>query len=368
MCDKCATELQLRRGLADLEAILAKAKVLPEWKRIILLEQRLTTKMRKVWKRRSEQATKAAVQRIKRSRGEVKETDEKAALRSIKSKFDGIGNELEPAVRVATEEIYRAGFNATNKKVQGKYRGTLRYDFLPVKKAPPAQPALAASFTAVDEEAIAALTEQHTFWIGEHYERNLSDSVSQIVRTAAIEEGRSPSEVGRVLERLLEQEFGYDPTDPFEGPYANIPVGWSSSAEEYFETVGAHVATVGRVGGQLSALAGVGATSYMIVNPLDERTCPRCEYMAGHGTSMPVTEAHDHFTSMARATPEEVRNTLHPFGNVGDYVAAAKPRADGSWTRNSAKRMISSGYGMPPFHSRCRCTVDIADDATFVEV
>ncbi len=358
---------ELVKGLADIDYILKATKILPEWKAMIALENRLRKIAAAEWKKRASRAVSSAVARARRSRGEVKDSDVEAILRAIEAEFDGFGKTLRPHIQTVTDEAYKLAISAMNKKVQGKFRGSLRYDFVPVKKAPPIDPELEASFSVVDDDAVESLTRRHSIWIGEHYTRSLSGSVRDFVKEAVVTRGRDPEDVATELQRILRKEFAYDPADPFEGPYLRIPSGWRGSADEYFEGLAANVSTVARVSGQLSALRRVGATKYVIVNPMDERTCPECSYMAGQSVESGGMSVADAWGAQRReigATPEAIRERLHPWLKLD----AMKTRAGvfGKWGKSGASKFIKGGMGFPPYHTRCRCTVDIADDAEFV--
>jgi hypothetical protein len=359
---------QLIKGLNAIDEILVKAKVLPEWRRLVLVEERFRKEVERAWSKRAERAVKQATQRIRASKGKVTAKDLSAALKMVESAFANLGEELFDSTRETLREGFRLGISAMNKKIKGKYRGTLRYDFVPVSKAPTTTtPGLGfdfASFDVADEEAVRALAEKHTFWIGRHYKRNIAAAVRRIARTAIRETGGDPKRAGEQLARLLRREFDYDPRDPFTGPYAEIPTGWRGSTREYFEMVAANAMTTARVAGQLTAMQSVGATRYTVVNPLDERTCTECRYMSGHAINMPVDQAYDHLQQEIGASPTAVRERLHPWGTVGDYRRAAE--RPGRWSQATAGKMIDAGYGFPPYHGRCRCTVDISDTSAFL--
>jgi len=353
------------RLLSAVEDVLFKATALPEWKRMILLENRLREQLIKAWAARSKKAVKSASTIIRAAPNPVRQKDVDAALAAARSQFVGFDDEVRPFFREMMKEAYRLAISAMNKKVQGKYKGTLRYDFVPVRvlKWEP-NPSLRASFELIDDEAVEALADDLTFWAGEHYDRNLSEAVRRIANEAMIQTGGDPERAAQELEDVMTREYGYDPSDPFTGPYSRIPVGWSGSAREYWSGVAANAATVGRVNGQLSALRGVGATHYTIVNPLDERTCETCYSMASEGTAMPVDEAYNHMRSEVGASAGAIRSTLHPWvrsmAAMRTLTGARGPGGSG------ASKFIKAGLGYPPFHMHCRCTVDISEETEFI--
>lgn len=365
--DALPTDKALRL-LSAVEDVLFKATALPEWKRMILLENRLREQLIKSWNARSTKAAKAAASIIRAAPDPVRQRDIDAALAAARAQFVGFDKEVRPFFREMVLEAYKLAISAMNKKVQGKYRGTLRYDFVPVRvlKWEP-NPSLRAGFDVLDEEAVEALADDMTFWAGEHYDRNLAESIRRLANESVIQTGGDPEAAGDELERVLRDEYGYDPANPRTGAYARIPAGWSGGVREYWSGVAANAATTGRVYGQLSALRGVGATHYTIVNPLDERTCEMCYSMASEGTAMPVEDAYDHMRSEIGATPNAIRNVLHPWaGSLAAMRSIAGARGPG--TASGARAFIRGGVGYPPFHMHCRCTVDISEETEFIPV
>lgn len=361
------------KGLAAIDAILVKAKVLPEWKRIIDLEKRLGRTLIASWEAQSKKAVREAVKAFKGTGKRVSASQKKKALKAIREAFAGFGERNEEAVKTTTEESFKLAIDAMNKKVQGKTRRSLRYDFTPaqerkepVKKAPriaPTAPGLEARFDVIDQRAVEQLTRRHTLWMDDFYSRELAESVEDLVSEVIVQHGDDPAVAARQLEAVLEREFGYDPANPNTGPYARVPVGWSRSAAAYFEGIAAHVVTTARVGGQLSALVSVGASTYSIVNPIDERTCEECAYMAQYATDMPVGEAYQAFQAEIDAEPEDIKDFLHPWMKVDGYQRVAG--TSGAWTSTTPSKFIDQGLGYPPYHLGCRCTIDISPAATF---
>lgn len=353
------------RLLSEVEAILFKATVLPEWKRMILLENRLREQLIAAWDARSKKAAKAAAAIIRAAPNPVRPRDLDAALAAARAQFATFDDEVRPFFREMVKEAYRLAISAMNKKIQGKYSGTLRYDFVPVRvlKWEP-NPSLRASFDVIDEDAVEALADDMTFWAGEHYDRNIAASIRSLASEGIIQTGADPEAAADEIERLMMDEYRYDPARPFTGAYSRIPVGWSGSARQYWSGVAANAATVGRVSGQLSALRGVGATHYTIVNPLDERTCEVCYSMASEGTAMPTDEAYNHMRSEIGASASAIRSTLHPW--VGSMSAMRAMAGARSPSGRGASKFIGAGLGYPPFHMHCRCTVDISDETEFI--
>lgn len=352
---------KLLKALGAVDGILKASGILPEWQEILSLESRFAKLTKGEWKKRVDKAIRTAKSMTGPTEPDDVDAKAEKIAKAIDKVFDNYEKSVDDVVSTVVEDSYLAGIRSINRKVQGKYKGSLEFDFVPVEKAP-IDAELEASFTVADSEAIDALHRRQTIWIGEHYSRKLSASVRDFVREVLVREGRDPETVVDEMQRVLRQELLYDTANPFEGSYARLPVGWRGSVDSYFENLGANVATVGRVAGQLSALSSAGVEHYVIVNPLDERTCPECSDLADNSVAvegMPVEEAWEMQRKEFRATPEVLRETLHPWSKLS--VMREVTGVSGTWkSRADASKFIKAGYGFPPFHFSCRCTVDLA--------
>jgi hypothetical protein len=215
------------------------------------------------------------------------------------------------------------------------------------------------SFDVIDTAAAEALAENQVFWVGEHYHANMADAIAEQTRLSMIEAGRDRAAAGVLMQERMAREFGM----------VRTPAGWNGTSRQYFEGLAAHAATTARVHGQMRSFVDLGVTRYQIANPVDERTCRICGHMDGkvinveHG--MKVMEAE-----LNAVSPEEVKSA-HPWlqdSKAGlEKLKEVAPRRGEQ--RNEAKRAAESknlgeaGLSLPPFHFRCRCTVDVSYQA-----
>ena len=208
-----------------------------------------------------------------------------------------------------------------------------------VEKAPkPEKDAaeLHATFELSDTAAAEQLTRQELIWIGETYE-----GVAPVVREAIapkILEGMTRAEAGEAAAKAVAGKL-----DAWA-----VPGGWSGSAAKYFEGLAANAITNARVQSQLTSFAQLGVEQYELVNPMDERTTDICAAL--NGTVYTVDEGAEQLAAMRDAkTPEEYKAAAPwlSFGSVSGLLGGG------------SSALAAAGLALPPFHFRCRTTIDI---------
>lgn len=212
-------------------------------------------------------------------------------------------------------------------------------------------PEIKPQFDAIDKNAVAALSKQQVFWIGNHYNKNLSKQITSTSSDVMLKQGLSRKDAAAELSSQLATTFGYSPASPKGGPYLNIPSGWKGSGQQYLEGLSTNAVTVARNYGAMRSLSQAGVTHYEIVNPGDERECDRCKYIQQQTNAQPLAVA-DAQTRMQlelnAKKPDDIRG-LHPWAkNISQL--------------KGSKNLVGDGYGLPPFHFRCRCSVDITGE------
>lgn len=256
---------------------------------------------------------------------------------------------VTPQFVADAEKIYRLGREAGWKK------GTGRTDAKLLQPRPPRPgteevrkqegPAVLLDFDLVDEQALSSLRRNQTFWIGVHYDRNVSMLVRETARDV-VEEGlgreaagrKMRAEVGRTL-RIVE-----------------TPERWRGTDKQYFEMLAANAATVGRVHGQLKSFSDLGFVQYTWVDTGDERECSRCAHMSGKLFSVP--RGMDQMRrEIESEQPDDIR-TIHPWLSLG-RILEISPRP-GPVGREDAKALEDLGIALPPLHGAGRCTIDVA--------
>ena len=253
-----ALDVAYDRLVAVDEAIFKAAK-LSEVARIAKLEQRLREYVDARWNAQSVKAAGAAASATKAGRS-AKQIS--AAVRKAMKPW-----EAPVAKRMNRDTAaYRLAKTAGHKKASGKTKASLQYDTPnltdQVEKARRKRPrgTADASFGLADEEAIKALAESNTFWVGRHYDENVSRAVSEVAADALATGASRSAAAVTMRERIVEALASTSSAGGFHG-----------SSTQYFEGLVANAMTVARTQGQLRSFVDLGVEKYVIVNPLDER-------------------------------------------------------------------------------------------------
>ncbi len=339
-------------GLVATDAVLAKALGLPETTQIARRESRLRVFMLRAWDKRAGQAATRGASVA--ARGGTAEAVEAAVDKAMQPWV----KDVNPRMASAVEDIYRLARTAGWRKGTGQTTVALTYDTPNLtevlKAAPRTGFSVLPAFDLVDEEAVQALQGHQVFWIGDHYDENISKAVANSAREAIVEAGQDRAKAGLLVKKALEAELGRVVT----------PGGFHGSAAQYFEGLAANAATVSRAHGQMSSFMRIGATTFTITNPNDSRTCPICSHMDGKVFTV-QQGAEQMSKELAAKSPDDIKK-VHPWIGVSKMKALSPtPGAKGS--KGQSDKLAKAGFSMPPFHFRCRDTVDITEDETFGE-
>jgi len=363
MCTGCDRQVERISVAYDrlivINQVVAKALKLSETSQMAMIEQRLREFIDKQWELLRVQSSI----RARNLTGEGKSAKQvAAAVDKIMGKWAG---NVTPRFNRDTATIYKLARVAGWKKATGKTKAPLVFDTPnaaameeKVEKAKPTA-AVLPSFDLADREAIAALADRNTFWIGSHYDDHVSGMVAQTTSETIAESG-----VGRRAAALLMAERVRDTL----GVVA-APGGFTGTSIQYFEGLVANAMTVGRVFGQMRSFAAAGITRYQIMNPQDDRTCQVCGHL--DGKTFEIDHGMDQMRSeMDARSPADIRS-IHPWLSIGQVLAISSTAGPLSGARGTsdASALASAGFSLPPFHFRCRCTVDVdaASGSSFVE-
>lgn len=255
-----------------------------------------------------------------------------------------------PRFEKEVDRVYRLARTAGWRKATKQTKASLSYDtpnLTEILKASPAAGfSVNPSFNAVDEAAIAALQDHQVFWLGELYGENIAEGIASTVSETIIEAGRNRRLAGNLIQERLTEQLGHIRT----------PGGFHGSAAQYFEGVAANAATHARAMGQLASFEETGFTIYVIVNPLDSRTCPVCNHM--DGKTFTVAQGRTQADAVLAAEDPDAVKAAHPWLSI-TKIKAISPKP-GLQPAADSKALAGKGQALPPYHFRCRCAVDVA--------
>lgn len=344
------TALQTYVRLFKADSVISKVAKISEVTQIGRGEKRTRSFMLKAWQKRANEATKKAVALAKKRK---KPEEIAAAINAIMEKW------RTDVLSVFISEFslaYRLGREVGYKKATRQIKTSLRYG-LPkqttVTKADNIGAELLPSFDLVDRQNLKALTKHQTFWIGDFYKGGVSQQIAATTKNVMARLGEGSTIVGR--------EMGKQIRDNFKN--VRIPSGFVGTPKSYFSGLTANAFTVGRVHGQMRSFAEIGIKSYTISNPVDKRTCKRCAHLDGKRftTKQGVDAMHNELSAKSKAGVK----AAHPWLSLGEIQKLSpKPGyVGGKAGAKDAKALSEAGQALPPFHFKCRCTVDIGVDS-----
>ncbi|MGW8177936.1 MAG: hypothetical protein ACWGQW_03965 [bacterium] len=327
--------------------IVAKALALPEVTQMAKAEQLLRQYLDKKWEIRVNQAVTAA----KKATAAGKSAKQiQASIRKIMKQWS---KDVTPRFNRDVEKVYKLARVVAAKKAKKKTKKPLVFDtpnfqeLKPVKKATTAS--VGVSFDLADQEAIAMLQERNVFWIGSHYDENVAGAIASTTSETLGEVGATRRVAALLMAERVREQLGRVVT----------PGGFHGTSVQYFEGLTANSMTVARVFGQMRSFDDIGITRYTIVNPQDSRTCKVCSTMDGKVFTVQQGAAQM-AAEQAATSPDQIK-AIHPWLSTSQLAAITTTpgRVSGPAGRAESRALSAAGVSLPPFHFRCRCTVDV---------
>jgi hypothetical protein len=343
-CECCAREFDLLHDvLVTSDISIAKALMISEVAQIARLEMRMRDYLTGKWRARAAEASARAGAIVARG-GSLKAVP--PAVDKIMGKWS---SEVESRVTNDLAGIYKLARKAGWKKATGKTKASLQYvvpNFTEelddrrekVTKGKGKLAEVSPSLDLVDEKAIDDLQDDQMMWIGRHYNENLRAAVRGAVEPGMVE-GVGHDVAGRRVADAVAKELGH----------IVVPNGFHGSDAKYFEGIAANTATNARVRGQVRSFGLIGVTKYEIVNPMDDRTTQICAFM--NGQVFTVKDAEDQIERSSSAKNPAQAKDAHPWLAIGKIKSIFR--------KGGIKGLTSAGLALPPYHFRCRSTVDI---------
>lgn len=273
-------------------------------------------------------------------------SDEKV-IALVNSAMSPWAGKVVPVANKATKDIYRLGRVVGWKRAVGKIKGkkALEYMAEDVAKAKGVAAEVFPGFELADEQAIGVLSDHNVYWIGAHYDKHLAETIATTVRDTLVAHGTSRAVAASALKEALAKQF----------PTIAVPGGYKGSADNYFRGLAANTATVARVFGQVNSFVAFDVIELEVVNPNDDRTSRVCQHMSGKVFT--VEQAKTQMDAeLSAKDPDEVKK-IHPWLKM-DELKSISPKA-GHIGKADQEALAKAGLPLPPYHFRCRSTVDI---------
>ncbi len=255
------------------------------------------------WAKGSKAATRTALKLIGEKWPKLSDDDVRKVLKVLDS---GLQKGFVASVGADLPGIMEVGYRTAKKGVADKVNAAFLWE-------------------AVDKKATAWLGEHHMFWVGDYFNRHVSDGLAEVVQ-AGMSKGLGRNDIAKEIKGFFDQYPGV----------TNRPVN-------YWRGMAANGMNRSRQFGLLGGYENVGVRELEIMAVMDERTSPVCREL--NGRIIPVSAGlKQRDKLMAAKNPEDVKD-LAPWLSV-DQIAG-----------KSTKSVIKKGVAMPPYHFHCRTTV-----------
>ena len=183
-----------------------------------------------------------------------------------------------------------------------------------------AQVGLRPSFNLVDNRAISWLHEHHTYWVRNHFDRQVREDIVRIGERV-IQEGLGRREAGQVFQQEVGEKLG--------------------QSQSYWESFSNHVTTRSREFGRIEAYVKAGIEELRISAVRDRRTSDVCEFLDGKIIRIAdMVELRDRL--MEAQSPEDVKE-IAPWLDVEEI----KTKVRGGYVTDPQ-------LASPPYHWNCR--------------
>jgi hypothetical protein len=347
-CGKFSLE-QVYLATMAMDTFVAKAAKVSEIAQIARGEVRLRKFLLKAWKELSEKAIKKAVKEIKGK------TTQKKINAIVKKEMKQWSKLIKETLKKEITNTYKLSKVAGTKRANGK-DVSLVYGNKEVRAVLKAETE-DVTFTLQDEKAIKALLEHQLFWVDDFYDEVISAAIATAVRETMIELGYGSAQAGVVLGERLTEALGFLET----------PAGYSGSLEDYLESLAASTVTTARAHGVLRSFSEVGVTHYTITNPMDKRTCEVCAHM--NGKVFTVEQGVNQMEAVLAAEDKDAVKKAHPWLSFKELnkISSSAGKLSGKSAISDSQALASAGQALPPFHFKCRCSIDISEESTHFE-
>lgn len=222
-------------------------------------------------------------------------------------------------------------------------------------------------FGLVDKQAIDAATEKVFMWLGDFTHKDLPEAISKVVKDIVITNGQDASLAATQLGTALADKFGFElsGTSLSLDGVPKVPTGFKGDVQDYLEVVSSNAVTLATNMGTAQSFKELHITEYTIVNPEDERTCDVCNFMSGQ--TFETQALTDHIDNLLAATnADEVKAAspwVHTVDEMGAHTELSSLTSSTPLTGFEKDKLAGEGFAMPPYHGRCRCSIDIAESS-----
>ncbi len=209
----------------------------------------------------------------------------------------------------------------------------------------------AGDMTDLDVRLARKLADDGPYWIGNVYDAQLSQRISEVANDAIINGGLGRADAAKLMDKTLRQEFALQGGKSI---YATeVPAQFAGNLEQYNRILTSNVASRVRNFGHLVSMRDAGTERFRFVAVNDERTSEVCQEMDGR--EFTTASAVARLELIAESDDPEVFKTLAPWPRNATQIQDIAGK--GTSAEQSA-RLESSNFTFPPLHGECRSVVE----------
>lgn len=208
----------------------------------------------------------------------------------------------------------------------------------------------ASIWTVKDEATIEALNGMTGESVSGFYGKSVQTAVAESVKKNVFERKLVGDTVGEALKADLAKALKLK-GGALES--AVVPKGFHGTAQQYFNGLSQHTATLARTSSNVYTLDYVEAKYLVVHSVRSSRTCLAC--LEIDGKKYKVSEAVSHVDSIMNAGSIDDLKDIQPWFHEklpSEYKADELKDA-----KKQIKSQINSGVNLPPFHWKCACFV-----------
>lgn len=186
---------------------------------------------------------------------------------------------------------------------------------------------ISTDFEMIDRQTIKYLNKNTLFWIGDTYNRTLSKTINNNIKSAIIR-GEGRKEASKILKEALKDRF-------------NKP-------DSYYNVVASAVMNRTRNYGRINSFVKADIEKYEFIAVMDQRTSSICRSL--NGKIFEVSVAREIIEEVEQAENPEDLKKIQPWGYINkdnDLIVNGKVQ------KIDVSNLQSIGLIMPPLHARC---------------
>jgi SPP1 gp7 family putative phage head morphogenesis protein len=265
---------------------------------VLSTERKLVSRLLKGWKGETKKAIEDAARAFSKGSGDVSKEDVANAVEAMRKR---LGPEFAKLTATDVEKYMRAAYTL-GRTVMARKLG------------------IKPNWSMIDEKAREWCAENTTYWIGNHYDDQLGQTIAKAIDEEVLQSGLGRVEAGQKLREVLGDRF--------------------LRSEVYWRGLAANAINRARNFGGVQSMVDAEVEEYRIIAVMDARTSSICREMDGKvfRTEHAVKIRDD----MIGAKDPEAVKAIAPWRDADEVKG------------KDADALAKLGMALPPYHYHCR--------------